>query len=229
MPQGLTPEQEAAWRAGQREYLKEYRRANAEKLKERKRVRGPATAEHKARDAAQARAWRAANKEKVRAANVAQYEKHKHKRLAENAAWRAANKERKKSCAKAWHEANRTKNLEISKARYHAKKPEYQARAKEYRAANPEKFAAYNRNRKARLREAGGSHTGDDVKRLYERQRGLCLLCGVSLADGYHVDHVVPIAKGGHNNPDNLQLLCAPCNISKRDKLPETIIAERLL
>lgn len=30
-----------------------------------------------------------------------------------------------------------------------------------------------------------------------------------------HVDHVFPRARGGPSTPDNLRLLCAPCNLSK--------------
>ncbi len=37
-----------------------------------------------------------------------------------------------------------------------------------------------------------------------------CLNCG--RRDDLVVDHVVPIAKGGISEPDNLQLLCASCN-----------------
>jgi len=33
-----------------------------------------------------------------------------------------------------------------------------------------------------------------------------------------HVDHVVPKAKGGTNDPENGQVLCRECNIKKSDK-----------
>lgn len=33
-----------------------------------------------------------------------------------------------------------------------------------------------------------------------------------------HVDHVVPRAKGGTNDPENGQVLCRECNIEKGDK-----------
>ena len=37
---------------------------------------------------------------------------------------------------------------------------------------------------------------------------------------GYHVDHIIPIAKGGKHRLDNLQYLTKEENLRKRDKLP---------
>ncbi|WP_422724032.1 HNH endonuclease [Hyalangium rubrum] len=33
-----------------------------------------------------------------------------------------------------------------------------------------------------------------------------------------HVDHVIPRAKGGTNDPENGQVMCRECNIKKSDK-----------
>ena len=61
-----------------------------------------------------------------------------------------------------------------------------------------------------------GSYTGEDVRRLMVAQSSRCRACGVSLLImGYHVDHIVAIAKGGLNVAANLQLLCPRCNLSK--------------
>ena len=68
-------------------------------------------------------------------------------------------------------------------------------------------------------RGASGHHTSADVQRLFDRQRGQCALCGVSIYAGFHVDHRMPICRGGSNNPDNLQLLCARCNLRKGSKI----------
>jgi 5-methylcytosine-specific restriction endonuclease McrA len=34
----------------------------------------------------------------------------------------------------------------------------------------------------------------------------------------FHIDHINPICNGGDNSIDNLQLLCASCNLSKGGK-----------
>lgn len=47
-----------------------------------------------------------------------------------------------------------------------------------------------------------------------------CVLCGSTQNDGVklHVDHIIPIAKGGKTEMDNLRTLCERCNMGKRDK-----------
>jgi hypothetical protein len=43
-----------------------------------------------------------------------------------------------------------------------------------------------------------------------------CAHCGST--DDLTIDHVVPVAKGGLDDPGNLQVLCRRCNSSKRDR-----------
>ena len=48
-----------------------------------------------------------------------------------------------------------------------------------------------------------------------------CVLCGRSAAeDGVklHVDHIIPVSKGGKTEPGNLRTLCENCNLGKSDK-----------
>jgi len=91
---------------------------------------------------------------------------------------------------------------------------------REWLRAHPEKVATKNRNRRAREAGNGGVHTDADVIAQYERQKGKCFYCGKKLDDDYHVDHVVPLALGGSNGPENLVIACAYCNVSKGAKHP---------
>lgn len=62
----------------------------------------------------------------------------------------------------------------------------------------------------------GNHHTALNIRRLLVDQHGLCAYCGQPMAF-YHVDHVVPLAKGGGNDAANLALACPACNMAKGD------------
>ncbi len=55
---------------------------------------------------------------------------------------------------------------------------------------------------------------------IMKRDGFQCQICGLSQKDGVrlHVDHIVPIAKGGRTIPSNLRTLCEARNRGKRDK-----------
>lgn len=85
--------------------------------------------------------------------------------------------------------------------------------------ANPEFHRAQQATRRARKKGNGGKHTQADINRIYAEQEGRCKVCAADfLETGYHVDHVVPLAAGGSNGPENLQLLCPTCNVRKGAK-----------
>lgn len=50
-----------------------------------------------------------------------------------------------------------------------------------------------------------------------------CVRCGRGREDGVklHVDHVVPVSRGGKSVMDNLQTLCEDCNCGKGNKYVE--------
>lgn len=56
---------------------------------------------------------------------------------------------------------------------------------------------------------------------VFTRDGYKCKICGASANQGVqlHVDHIVPISKGGKSNFNNLQTLCERCNIGKSNKI----------
>lgn len=51
-----------------------------------------------------------------------------------------------------------------------------------------------------------------------------CLWCGVTLSSDAHIDHIIPIARGGSSDPGNLAMACRDCNVQKKDMLPYEFI-----
>jgi 5-methylcytosine-specific restriction endonuclease McrA len=48
---------------------------------------------------------------------------------------------------------------------------------------------------------------------VFERYDGRCAECGSNFDIQY--DHIIPLALGGANSVDNLQILCGTCNQRK--------------
>ena len=113
-------------------------------------------------------------------------------------------------------------------AKREARNAKAQARFKERYANDPEL-------RKAHLRSNYKRQIARRVKKIdvcVERQRGLCagkdIYAGClgdlnGLADEMllHLDHIYPVSRGGTDDLDNLQAMCAPCNLHKADRTME--------
>lgn len=151
------------------------------------------------------REWYAANKDRASACNRAHYLKNKDRYAEWRASWAAANPEKKRSWEVQWRKENSVRLAAVSR---------------EWKRKNPERVLAHNRNRRALARGADGSHTAQDVQAIYSLQRGRCAHCSRKVGSEYHVDHIVPLVRGGSNWPENLQILCPKCNMSKNRKDP---------
>jgi 5-methylcytosine-specific restriction endonuclease McrA len=131
---------------------------------------------------------------------------------------RAKNPSHYAATAKKWREANKEKKAKMDRDWALRNRETVRKYASDYRKKYPERVNCLNRNRKARIRENGGTHTESDIFGILYSQGGRCALCKVSVKKYRHIDHIVPISKGGGNHRRNLQILCEPCNTSKKDK-----------
>lgn len=132
--------------------------------------------------------------------------------------YRSANKQK----IKAWHADNYRRNRDIILPRtkaWAAKNKEQRAQTNiAWRKANPDKMCSYNHTRRAARIAAGGSHTAIEIRALLASQGHLCAnpYCRADLrAVKKHLDHKMPFVLGGSNGIENLQWLCATCNLKK--------------
>jgi len=149
-------------------------------------------------------------------------------------AWVAENADQRKQYGKDYYDANRdrllaaSKDLRAIKAEDPAWREKERARNRERHKKNPEEKRSYVRKRRAMIRGAEGRHNAKDIARLLEAQKHRCVYCPTDLrAEGYEVDHIVALSRGGSNWPSNLQILCKPCNRSKWCKDPLDFAKEK--
>lgn len=103
-----------------------------------------------------------------------------------------------------------------------AKNPDkIKAYAKTHKTRHRESINAKNANRRAMIRLAEGSFTPKQIQEKINYQRGRCANCTEKLLGKYHIDHVMPLSKGGSNYITNIEILCPGCNIAKSARLPE--------
>lgn len=196
---------------------KAWRDANLEKSRAGARARHEAAKE---RRKVTAKAWRAANAEKVRTDHKAWCEANPGRNSANAKAWREANPEKSKASNRAWADANPEAKRAYCKAYRASNLERCRAREKDWRTANHSRVLANNRNREALQKNACGNHSAEDVEAILKAQRHKCAMCRASVKKSRHVDHIMPLSKGGSNWPSNLQALCPNCNVRKQDKDP---------
>ena len=179
--------------------------------------------------------------QRVRARHKRYREANREKRMAEARQWREGNSDHVKARAHAWRAANpeyaakwRARNREKLRERFkqwfNANPDKMRECSRRWNANNPEKARENNHRRRARKKGQCGKVSPGIEAVLMERQKGLCVApgCGAKLAKiGHHLDHIVPLAKGGEHDDGNLQLLCPQCNLRKHALLPEEFARRR--
>ena len=167
------------------------------------------------------REWRAANLEHCRE---------------QNRLWHAQDRPRSRKLARDWHNANiercrenarrwRAKNKGWVKERHRqwaAANPEYMAKkARKWRAENRDKWrsimrAAIMKRRRAVKKTVLTPQESRQITAIYLLRRTLSKATGTE----FHVDHHIPLSKGGLHHPSNLWVILAGENLRKAASLP---------
>lgn len=226
-----------------RKHAKKYKEANKELVKQRqKKYTKLLDPEIKAANKAARKAVRAeiANSpERIEAKKARQREASK--------AYRLANKEKIKAKQREYGIKNRDSLRESSRRhraknpeQYAAKRHEYYIKnkeridetRKEWLASKPHYRAEVDRRRRARKAENGyENYTTEQVLELYG---DVCYICNESIdltaerqpgragwEEGLHIDHFIPISKSGPDTLANVRPTHGRCNLQKQSNLPK--------
>ena len=107
-------------------------------------------------------------------------------------------------------------------------RPEHKERRKDYMAKYGRDHAEAHADREARRRAQKRTTAVEPVLRreVHQRDCGCCYLCHNPITlNEMHLEHAVPLSRGGSHTYDNCRAACAGCNLSKGAKLPREMVA----
>lgn len=131
-------------------------------------------------------------------------------KVCKNAKSRAYDAKDGRARVKASYHRNKHKHLDKRAAYREEHRDEANAYFKEYRKKHSKKRSVDARLRDKRVQAVTAEEDKPLLKQIQENR-----------PEGYHVDHIWPLVKGGLNTPANLCYLPASVNLRKKDKLPE--------
>lgn len=192
----------AAHASAQKAYFKKYNSENTEKI------------------AARAKEWRKKNPQppRDRSAYNAEYAK---KNAAVLRQKRILKYQNNRDAMLLRSRAFREKNPSYWIDRYEKFKERVAEANRAWRAANPEKVIAARHRRRSRIRNGGGSGvTPAEWNLILEQYGNLCAYCRkTNGTKRLERDHVIPISKGGLDEPENVVPACRRCNARKAARL----------
>ena len=140
---------------------------------------------------------------------------------AKMAAWRAANKERDRAAKSRWAAENREYNKERSKRYYAENREKHKAACDDWAKRNAPKVAARFAKRRAAKMNATPAWLSAielaQIQEIYDVAAAKTMQTGIQ----HHVDHIHPLQGRGFNGlhvPWNLRVIEAQTNIKKSNK-----------
>jgi 5-methylcytosine-specific restriction endonuclease McrA len=105
------------------------------------------------------------------------------------------------------------------------------AHVRKWRRANPAKVATFNAGRRA-LRRGAAVGRPKETLAVYALAKSSapvsCAYCGKQTGRGErHVDHLVPLSRGGAHSAENLCVCCAACNLAKGTRTDTEFLGDR--
>lgn len=166
-------------------------------------------------------------KESHRKASKEYYQRNRRKIIRYNKKWWRENKEScKRSCRK-WYENNK-KEISIvngewyksnGKQYYQDNKKRINNICKKWKESNKDKITNMNARRRACKLDQTPLLTAEEKQHIQEIYSIRAFMNLGNKNIKWHVDHIIPLSKGGLHHPDNLQILEASANLRKGAKL----------
>lgn len=145
--------------------------------------------------------------------------------------WRAKNPEKFNAGCRRWAEANKSRSKEIKDASYQKHREKRLESKRTYYLNNKEKYRAWDKlvdpnirrgvKNRRRARIEGNGFVKYNPAEIFARDGHSCIYCD---APALHLDHLIPIARGGPDTPDNVAAACARCNKRKGKKTPSEFL-----
>ena len=166
--------------------------------------------------------WALENPEKIKAAQKTYRSKEstKFQTKIRMQKWRKANPEKVKLLEIAFRNKHKNKLAQKSRIAYWKNPKKAIQNHMIWVKLNREKVRVIAQNRRAREKQLFGKLSKGLAEKLFKLQKGKCPCCHQPLGNDYHLDHIVPLALGGANTDDNIQLLRQRCNNQKHAKHP---------
>jgi 5-methylcytosine-specific restriction endonuclease McrA len=185
-----------------------YRQTHPKEVAEYKRAYNLA---HHEEVAKATRAYRLAHRDAVAASACAYRLAHRE----ETAAYRLAHRQERSATDRAYREAH---HEEITAYRLaHRKETAVNTRA--WQLANPHKVC--NNEAQRRARKTAAFVEPVDRSTVYLRDNGRCHVCHHKVkAKGWHLDHLIPLSKGGEHSYKNVAVACPACNLKRQNTGP---------
>lgn len=167
------------------------------------------------------------NQEDAREHKRRYYSAHREEIRKQHAAYYARNRETIRAQANEYASTHRSEACDRTREWNSANPEKRRAARLRYNERHPESKRSQCSKRRAIKR---GATVGDlaAIKAIYRRARETvkvnCYLCGKRIPLGErHVDHIIPLSKGGPHTAANLAIAHASCNDSKGTKLPSEV------
>lgn len=114
-------------------------------------------------------------------------------------------------------EAHPTYVQEYNRAYYLRNREAVKAKTAQWAKENVEAVRVIARRKAQNRRARKLDQFIEDVDPMvvYARDEGLCGICGTTIYGDFHVDHVIPLSKGGEHSYANTQVAHPECNLRK--------------